>query len=248
MIPTYNEKENIGKLLTELIARFKKLPKHKFQILIVDDFSPDGTGDIVRNFQKKHKNIFLLTGHKKGLGKAMIRGYQYVLKNLKTDCVITNEADFGFSFKHLSLMLKKLEEGYDVVVASRHVGSGRSDGWTVNRKLNHWIANTFFAGFVGGIKEVGDKNGAFRAIRTKGVLDKINFAKFPLTGFGFFFYFIYKLSKVTNKFYEFPSIFTFRKMGESKVSFNSKYLKTYFKDVYEYIKLACKIRLERSNI
>ena len=248
LIPTYNEKENITKLLTELLERFKKLPRHKFQILIVDDNSPDGTGDIVKEFAKKYKNIHLLSGKKEGLGKAMVRGYKHALRRLQPDCVITNEADFGFSFKHLPLMIKKIEAGYDVVVASRHVGDGRSDGWNLNRKLNHFIANTLFARYVAGVKEVYDKNGAFRAIRVKGVLEKINFDKFPSQGFGFFFYLIYELSKVTNKFFEFPSIFKFRTVGESKVSFNPRYVKTYARDIVEYIKLAFKIRLERSKI
>lgn len=245
LIPTYNEKENITKLLNELLTRFKKLSKHKFTILIVDDNSPDGTGKIVGKYSKKYKNVFLLSGKKEGLGKAMVRGYKYVLKNIKPDCIITNEADFGFSFKHLPLMVKKIEEGFDVVVASRHVGDGRTDGWNFNRKLNHLIANTLFASYVAGVKEVYDKNGALRAIRVKGVLDKVNFSKFPSRGFGFFFYLIYELSKITNKFFEFPSVFTFRTVGESKVSFNPKYIRAYVKDIAEYIKLAFKIRLDK---
>ena len=247
LIPTYNEKENITKLLNELLQRFKKLPKHTFSILIVDDNSPDGTGKIVKQFSQRYKNIYLLSGKKAGLGKAMIRGYKYALSKLKPDIVVTNEADFGFSFKHLSLMLGKIKQGVDVVVASRHVGDGRSDGWTLNRKLNHFIANTFFAGIVAGVTQVYDKNGAFRAIRVNGVLNKINFDKLPSRGFGFFFYLLYELSKVTDKFFEFPSVFTFRTVGESKVSFNPKYVKTYLGDIAEYIKLAFKIRLERSK-
>lgn len=248
LIPTYNEMENIKLLLNQLLVQIKKLSRHKFSILIVDSNSPDGTGDVVCEFQKKHKNIYLLEDKKEGLGKSMIRGYGYALKDLKPDCVVTNEADFGFSFKHLPTMLEKIEEGYDVVVASRHVGNGRSDGWTLNRKLNHLIANTFFAGVVAGVDVVRDKNGAFRAIRVKGVLDKLKFSNFPTLGFGFFFYLVYKLSQVTNKFWEFPAVFTFRLRGESKISFNPKYFRGYFRDVLEYIKLAFQIRLERSKI
>lgn len=248
LIPTYNEKENITKLLNQLLTQTRKLRNHKFNIVIVDDRSPDGTGEIIKNFQKKNKNIYLLTGNKNGLGNAMIRGYKYALKKLNPDIVITNEADFGFDFKDMPLMLKKISEGFDVVVASRHVGDGRSDGWNLNRKLNHYVANTFFAKVIAGINEVYDKNGAFRAVRVKGVLDKINWNKFSTRGFGFFFHMIYKLSQVTNKFYEFPAVFKFRTRGESKISFNPKYLKTYLRDILEYATLAFKIRFERSKI
>ncbi|MEK7498220.1 MAG: glycosyltransferase [Patescibacteria group bacterium] len=248
LIPTYNEKENIKKLLSQLQSQTSKIKNQNFKILIADDNSPDGTGEIVREFKKKHKNIYLLTHRKEGLGKAMIRGYKYILKNLKPDVVVTNEADFGFSFSLLPKMLKKIEQGFDAVIASRHVGDGRSDGWNMNRKLNHFIANSLFAKYIAGVDEVYDKNGAFRAIRVKGVLDKINFNKFPTKGFAFFFYLIYRLSLVTDKFYEIPAVFIFRTKGESKVSFNIKYIRTYLKDVIEYIFMAFKIRLERLRL
>lgn len=248
LIPTYKERENISKLLNQLLAQTARLKGYDFKILIVDDNSPDGTAEIVQTFRKKHKNIYLLSHKKVGLGKAMIRGYKYALKNLKPDVIVTNEADFGFSFSLLPKMLDRINQGFDAVIASRHVGDGRSDGWSFNRKLNHFIANTVFAKYIAGVSQVYDKNGAFRAIRVKGVLDKINFNKFPTTGFSFFFYLIYRLSKITDKFYEIPAVFTFRTRGESKVSFNIKYIKTYLKDILEYISLAFKIRLERLRL
>lgn len=249
LLPTYNEKENIVRLLAELQKRFAKLPKHNFKILVVDDNSPDGTGSLVSDFAKQHKlrNIYLLKGKKQGLGRAMIRGYKYALSELKAQAVITNEADFGFSFKHLPFMVRELEKGTDVVIASRHVGIGKTEGWTLERKLNHWVANTFFGRWVAGIREVYDKNGALRAIKVKGVLDQINWNKFDVTGFGFFMYLVFRLTQLTEKIVEFPSIFRFRTAGESKVSFNPKYIRTYMRDVFEYAELALRIRGERRS-
>lgn len=243
IIPTYNERENIDKLLN-LLTKFKFSKGDRHTILVVDDNSPDGTGKIVAAWNKKDKRVRLLSGPKEGLGKAMVRGYRYALDKLNPDVIVTNEADFGFDFSHLPMMIGKIKEGYDVVVASRHVGEGRSDGWTATRKLNHFIANTVFARWIAGVTNVHDKNGAFRAIRVRGVLDKINFDNFPTKGFSFFYYFIYRLSRVTHKFYEFPCVFTFRTVGESKVSFNSKYISTYLHDILEYIILSFRIRLE----
>ena len=248
IIPTYNEKENIVKLFKVLLDETGKLKKHSFKFLFVDDNSPDGTGEIIKKYMAKNRNYFLLSGQKKGLGYAMIRGYKYALKNLNPDVVVTNEADFGFDFALMPKMLEKIVEGYDVVVASRHVGGGGTNGWTFIRKLNHYIANTVFAQVVAGVNEVYDKNGAMRAVRVKGVLEKLKFNRFPTKGFSFFFYQIFALSRVTDKFCEVPAVFKFRTRGESKVSFNPKYLTVYVKDILEYIFLALKIRLERLEL
>jgi len=247
LIPTYNESENIGKLLLDIDNRIKKLKKYEFGVLIMDDNSPDGTGEIVEMFKPGLKNLVLLSGKKEGLGRAMARGYKYAITKMRADVVVTNEADFAFDFKHLAYMLKRIDEGVDVVVGSRHVGVGKTEGWTKSRILNHWVANKFFATWIAGVGEVYDHNGAFRAIRVKGVLDKMNWDEMP-KGFGFFFYSMYKLTKYTSKFDEFPVTYHFRVRGESKVSFNPKYVRTYARDVMEYARMAFKIRLEKCKI
>lgn len=244
IIPTYNEKENISPLLEEVI-RVTSNKKDEYKILVVDDNSPDKTGLIVKDFSKKHKSVILLSGPKKGLGNAMIRAYGYCLKNLNPDVVVSTEADFAYEPRYIPFMVEKIKEGWDVVIGSRHVGIGKTEGWTVSRRLNHFIANKLFAYFIAGVKEAHDHNGALRAIRVKGVLEKIRFDSFPVTGFGFFNYSLFKLTRVTKKIFEFPVIYRFRKRGESKVSFNPKYLSTYLHDVFEYINLAFKIRFEK---
>ncbi len=246
IIPTYNEKENIGKMLETLQEIAQKNPQYDFYHLIVDDHSPDGTAQIVRQYMKKDKKIKLLEGKRVGLGEALIRGYKYAEDHLGADVIIPNDCDFSFDPYKIPQLLKKIEEGYDVVVASRHVGTGGTEGWSLFRKLNHFIANEFFAWHIAGIKEVHDHNGNFKAIRVKGVLEKIPIYKLRVKGFGFQCYIIYQLSKVTQKFFEIPVIFKFRTAGETKVSFNKRYLKTYLRDVFEYMWLCLKIRFEKS--
>ncbi len=249
IIPTYNEKENIALMLDALIKIAASNKSDSYKFLVVDDNSPDGTGEIVKKFKFKYKSkIELLTGKKEGLGEAMIRGYEYCLGKLKPDAVVSTEADFAYDPKYIPFSINKIKEGYDVVIASRHVAKGETQGWTLNRKINHWIANKFFATWIAGVTEVHDHNGAFRAIRVKGVLERINFKKLKVMGFGFFNYFLFKLSRVTDKFYEFPVTYKFRTRGESKVSFNPKYLNTYLHDVFEYIKLSLMIRTEKMGI
>lgn len=243
MIPTYNEAENIKKLIPDYLKLIKSIKKHDVSLFFVDDKSPDGTGEIIKEYMKKEKRIKMLSGNKEGLGKAMVRGYLYAIKNLKPDVIITTEADFAYDLnKHLKYMIDKIEEGHDVVVGSRHVPGGFTKGWTLTRKMNHWFANYLFATLIAGVNVVYDHNGAFRAIRVKGVLDSIGLERMKVMGFGFFFYCIYKLTLVTDKFHEFPITYRFRTEGESKVSFNPKYLKSYLRDVREYIKLSFKIR------
>ncbi len=121
IIPTYNEKENIGKMLETLEKIAGKIKKHEFLTLVVDANSADGTQEVVRKLMRKNKKIFLLTGPKKGLGHDLIRGYRYAMKELGAELVIPNDADFQWDPCHIPEMLRKIDQGYDVVVASRHI-------------------------------------------------------------------------------------------------------------------------------
>lgn len=246
IIPTYNEKENIGKMLESLQKIAKKNPKYEFYHLVVDDNSPDGTAEIVKKYMKKDKKVKLLQGKRVGLGEALIRGYKYAEDKLKAEVIIPNDCDFSFDPEKIPDLLAKIDEGYDVVVASRHVGGGGTEGWSLFRKLNHLVANEFFAWHVAAITQVHDHNGNFKAIRVKGVLDKIPISRLRVKGFGFQCYIIYQLSKVTDKFYEIPVVFKFRTAGETKVSFNKRYIKIYIRDVLEYMWLCIRIRVEKS--
>lgn len=235
IIPTYNEKENIGRMISVLEQIAIKNPQYEFIHLIADDNSPDGTAEIVKTCMKKNPTVKLLSGQKVGLGEALIRSYKYAEDKLKADVIIPNDCDFSFDPNKIPVLLAKIDEGYDVVVASRHVGGGATEGWSLFRKLNHFVANELFAWYVAGIRQVHDHNGNFKAIRVKGVLDKIPVSQLRVKGFGFQCYIIYKLSQVTAKFYEIPVLFKFRTAGETKVSFNRKYLGTYMRDIFEYM-------------
>jgi dolichol-phosphate mannosyltransferase len=242
VIPTYNEKDTILLVLKGLDRIAAKYPKITWITLIVDDHSPDHTGQLVKNFKPRRMKISLLSGQKQGLGVAMRRGLDYAVRNLSPDIIITNEADLAYDFNLIPRAVSKIQQGWDVVLSSRHGSRGRVEGWTLNRQLNHFIANQFFAGWIAGVNHIEDHNGAFRAIRVRGILDRINWDKFPARGFAFFNYWTYILTTLTPKIYQLPIVYRFRTQGESKVSFNPKYFKTYARDVLEYIFLCLKIR------
>lgn len=249
IIPTYNERENIGPMLKTLAKIAKKNPQWQFLTLIVDDNSPDKTSEIVKKQMKKDKSIRLLTGSKKGLGTALLRGLIYAIDKLKADVIVPNDCDFSWNPAKIPTLLCKIEQGYDVVLASRY-GGGQTKGWSWFRKLNHWVSNIAFAAWIAGIKEVKDHNGNFKAIRVKNVLDKVPLDrllnKVKVKGFAFQPYILYELSLVTSKFCELPVVFKFRLSGEAKIS--RKYLKTYLRDVLEYVKLCFLIRLKRLGV
>ncbi len=241
LIGTYNEKEIIGEMIEYLDDLAKKLPKYEFLTLIVDSHSPDGTAKIVRKMMKTRKNLYLLEAPR-GLGISLIKGYQYAMKELKADVVVPNDADFQWHPKYIPEMLNKIEEGYDVVVPSRHAPGGK-DNFDAFRKLTHFVSNTLINYYWGGIREVKDLAGNFKAIRVKGILEKVNFDKLDIRGFVIQPTMIYELSKTGAKFCEIPAIYGERKGGKTKVGVNIQFIK----DVFETVLNATKIRIERSQ-
>lgn len=243
IIPTYNEKENIGKMIESILSIGKKYPRWKNTILVVDDQSPDGTSEIVDTYAEKFPQIYLLSKKKEGLGKALIVGYDYAMNKLAADVVIPNDADFQWNPHDYPKLMKKIEEGYDVVVASRHVRGGKAVGWNWFRKLNHEVSNSLLAWWVAGVHEVKDHAGNFKAIRVKDKLDKVPLTRMQNVGFSFQLHILYELSKVNAKFTEVSVIFRERRLGKSKIGFN----KYYIRDIIEYIRNSILIRADRSK-
>ena len=229
-------------MLCAVEKMFKQLPLYKTIILVVDDHSPDGTGEIVKQFQKNNKNVFLLSGNKNGLGKAIVRGIKYAISKLHADIVVTNEADFSYSPFRVPSMIRIIEKGSDVVFGSRRLIT--PEMWPLSRRIVHFVANTFFARYVAGITQVDDHNSAFKAIKVKGVLDKVDFTHFP-KGYAFFNYFTFKISKITPNISELKTSFRPRTAGESKISFKIKYLKNFLLETAEYIFVCLRIRSEK---
>ena len=220
IIPTYNEKENIGRMIDTINRIGEKYPKWKNEIIIVDDNSPDGTAEVVKEYQKKYANIHLLLKKKEGLGKALILGYSYAIKKLSADVVIPNDADFQWDPEDYPRLVKKIEEDFDVAVASRHLAGGKIIGWSWFRKLNHNVSNSILAWFLAGVHEVKDHAGNFKAIRVKDILEKVPLHKMRNAGFSFQLHILYELSKTGAKFTEVPVVFCERKFGKSKIGFN----------------------------
>src|SRR3989344_2057448 len=147
VLPTYNEKENINLMVNALMVEFVKIEKStnfRMHLLVVDDNSPDGTGNIVRDLMNKNKKVSLLTGVKQGLGRAYIRGFKYAIDNLKADVVMEMDADFSHDPKDIIRLISPTAKGYDFVVGSRYIKGGSiPKDWSLIRKLNSRFGNKF---------------------------------------------------------------------------------------------------------
>lgn len=215
---TYNERENIEKFITVLEEEvFPKIENHEMHIIVADDFSPDGTGEIVKNLMKKYKNLGINQGEKKGLGAAYMRTMGYAIKELGADVVVSIDADFQFDPHDLVKFIEKIDEGFEMVVQTRYSQGGSiPQNWPPQRKLFSIVANLFvkivFMRF-----SIHDWTGGFRAIK-KEVFLKVSPEMEKYNGYIFQIAFLHKAVNDGFKIGEVPLHFSDRKLGMSKIA------------------------------
>jgi glycosyltransferase XagB len=216
VIPTYNEKDNIGPLIEGIQAQIQYLQNAQLSILVVDDSSPDGTAQVVQTYAKRYENVYLLKGQKQGLGRAYIRGFKYAMRYLQADIVFEMDADFSHDPAMISFFVYEIQKGKDFVIGSRYIegGSIPSD-WPYLRKLNSQWGN-IFARHVAGLGSVKDCTSGYRAIRTS-LLKKINLNKLKAKGYAFQIDLLHKAIKNNARISEVPIQFTDRIFGNSKL-------------------------------
>jgi len=236
IIPTYNEKENIGLLIDSLQKEFKKVP-HEMNILVVDDNSPDGTAEIVKVESKKYSNVYLITGKKQGLGAAYIRGMKYAIGKLNADVVMEMDADFSHNPEDVPRIISALDKGADFVIGSRYVKGGKiPENWAFIRKMiSKW--GNIFARFIVGLYKVHDCTAGFRAIRAS-VVKKINLANLRVQGYAFQMALLHQAIANHAVVKEIPVEFVDRIRGETKLGLS---------DIFEFIMNAWWIRFESSK-
>jgi len=209
IIPTYNEAENVPRLIP---AIFRYQPD--INILFVDDNSPDGTADIIKGFQKDHKNILLLQRAKKeGLGRAYIAGFKFALKK-GFDYIFEMDADFSHDPKEVPKFLEALADS-DLVIGSRYIRGVNVINWPLRRLLLSFFANKYTQWITG--LPVCDSTGGYKCFR-RTVLEKIDLDKIKSNGYGFQIEMNYKAWRSGFRLKEIPIIFVDREFGESKLS------------------------------
>lgn len=210
VIPTYNEKENIDRLLTALLD----LPVPTLQILVVDDNSPDGTAAVVKSRQQDEARVHLIVRQQKaGLGRAYLHGFTYALSQ-GAEALLQMDADFSHDPKDVPRLLEKLNT-YDVVLGSRYVHGISVINWPLRRLLISIMGN-LYAGVITGMP-FKDATGGFRAWRSE-ALRAIDFDRVHADGYGFQIVMAYRAWKKNLRMIEVPIIFTERREGKSKMS------------------------------
>lgn len=217
ILPTYNERENIATMLEAISSVIKTIPGIQFKILVVDDTSPDGTKDVVLAYQKVHQNVYILSGKKAGLGKALLRGMTYAVDTLNADVLIQMDADMSHDPTVLPKFIEKLNSGYDFVVGSRYIRGGSiPENWGIHRKIYSVIGNTFVR-FGLGKSAVHDWTGGYRAFLAS-YFQKAKTAVSPYSGYVFQIAFLYTSLINGARVGEVPIAFTDRKFGHSKIA------------------------------
>jgi dolichol-phosphate mannosyltransferase len=216
ILPTYNEKDNIGQLIDQIESVIKKLKKFKFKLLVVDDNSPDGTEQIVRRYQKKYSHISMITGKKEGLGKALIRGMDHAIKKLKADILIQMDADLSHNPQKIPLMLQQINRGYDIVIGARYIPGGSiPKNWGLHRKILSISGNTLVRLVLMNFS-IHDWTSGYRAIKSW-IFPKIKAEIKDFTGYTFQVAFLNKASTKEAKITEIPIHFVDRRYGKSKI-------------------------------
>jgi dolichol-phosphate mannosyltransferase len=218
VVPTYNERANIGRLIEALQGVFRGMPHHDMHILVVDDNSPDGTGRLVEQLRNQNQDIHLLSGEKRGLGAAYTRGMSYALRELDADAVCEMDADFSHDPKDLPRLIKEVDDGCDFIIGSRYVKGGAiPDNWGWYRRYVSRVGN-LVARYVAGIPHVRDCTGGFRVIRSD-VLNRIDWSAVQVQGYAFQVALLHAALAVGAKAKEIPIHFADREHGESKLGF-----------------------------
>ena len=210
IIPTYNEKENIERILRKVFFLEKA-----FHVLIVDDGSPDGTADIVKALQKEFQGLHVeeRTG-KLGLGTAYIHGFKWALER-DYQFVFEMDADFSHDPNDLIRLHSACLEGGDLSIGSRYVNGVNIVNWPMSRLLISYFASKYVK-FVTGLP-IQDSTAGYKCYRRE-VLENINFDKIQFVGYAFQIEMKFKAWKHGFNVVEVPVIFTDRTEGESKMS------------------------------
>lgn len=212
IIPTYNEKENIGKMIRTVMH----LP-HPFHLLIIDDNSKDGTAAIVKELQNEFSDRLFMEQRagKLGLGTAYIHGFNWALKH-QYQFVFEMDADFSHNPDDLVRLYRACaEDGADLSIGSRYITGVNVVNWPMGRVMMSYFASMYVRIITG--MPIRDTTAGFKCY-TRRVLETIDFGKIKFTGYAFQIEMKFAAWKLGFKLKEVPIIFTDRSEGQSKMS------------------------------
>lgn len=209
IIPTYNERENIGGITREILSS-----SHEVEVLIVDDNSPDGTGKLADDMAKATHRVHVMhRAGKLGLGSAYIEGFKYALAN-GYDYVMEMDADYSHDPNEIPNFLEAAKKS-DVVVGSRYVGGVRILNWPIKRLMLSYGAS-LYTRMITGLKLI-DCTSGFKCFRRE-VLEALDLNKIHSDGYSFQIEMSFLCQKKGFTLKEIPIVFTERMQGHSKMN------------------------------
>ena len=210
IVPTYNERENIARLIETVLAQDPRL-----EVLVVDDGSPDGSGDIVEGIQSSNARVHILRrARKMGLGTAYVAGFRWALER-QYSFVFEMDADFSHDPGHLPDFLRAIEST-DLVLGSRYRdGKVTVVNWPIARLILSYFANVYARAVTG--LPVWDATGGFKCFRRE-VLESIDLSKVVSNGYAFQIEMSFRAWKRHFRIVEIPIVFVDRTEGTSKMS------------------------------
>jgi dolichol-phosphate mannosyltransferase len=219
IIPTFNERENIQKIIPILIDLSKKITHWKLSILVVDDTSPDKTYEVVAALAEKHSQVRLLQNKQKsGLGGAYLKGMKYAFEELKADAVFEFDADLSHDPSKIPAFLDALDGGADLVLGSRYIsGGGIPEDWGFHRKFLSIVGNAVIMTVLTNFS-IRDWTTGYRAL-TREVYESVHphLKGKRFSGYAFQIGFLYTAVKLGFSVVEVPFKFIDRSIGESKL-------------------------------
>jgi len=240
VLPTYNEAENVTLLIPDIFKQAGKITSHELHVLVVDDSSPDGTADVIRQFQAEYPNLHLITGKKEGLGEAYKRGMKYVMDNLGSDIIFEMDADLQHDPALLPLFVTLSNYGFSLVIGSRFTPGGSTPNFSMYRKFLSLFGNWLIR-FFGGLPRLRDCTSGYRCIKAD-LIAKCDLNNLSTRGYSFQTSLLFELLRNGAKVLEIPITFPDRRHGSSKLAFQDQFefmvniVKLRFRKYFEFIK------------
>jgi len=240
VLPTYNEQENIPILLPRIFTQAVAVTSHELHVLVVDDHSPDGTAEVVKEFMHSFPHLHLITGEKKGLGDAYKRGMVHAIQELHADVIFEMDADLQHDPEFIPLFITLYNQGFTLVIGSRFLPGSAMPKISAYRKFlslsGNWLIRVF-----SGLPRLRDFTSGYRCIKAS-LIEKCDFRYLSTTGYSFQTSLVFELLRNGARVIEIPILFPDRKYGKSKLSFPDQVefilniLKLRFRESYEFVR------------
>jgi dolichol-phosphate mannosyltransferase len=239
VVPTYNEKENIVLLIEKILDQAKKIKNLDFQVLISDSHSSDGTQEAIKKAFAENPKVHVLDVSERGIGVGLIKGFDYGVKDLGADILVSMDADFSHDPKDLPKLILPLGPKFNLVIGSRFARGGENRLPFIRRQFAFWA--NFLARLLLGIWEIREWTTSFRAL-TSDLYKSIDKERIPWRAKSFVFQtaFLYEALKSGAKIHEVPIIFEDRKLGKAKIQV--------VRYIFELLKFLLIIRYRKNTI